>query len=77
MPCVNEQSLPQARYKAKSISHDPNSGLSIEFSEDEELLPAPTWDPDDPERRATPYSHLAKPLRVTLNEGDMLYLPSM
>lgn len=78
MPCVNEQPLPQARYRPESKSgHEPDEKLIIETSEDEELLPVPTWDVDKPEKRATTYSYLAKPLRVTLFEGDMLYLPAM
>lgn len=44
---------------------------------DAEPVPFATWDPDDPETNTTPFSHLAKPLRVTLNPGDMLYLPAM
>ena len=47
------------------------------MADDEELLPVPTWDPDEPEKRTTQYSHLAQPIRVTLDEGDMLYLPSL
>lgn len=35
------------------------------------------WDPDEPLERATPYSRFVEPLRVTLNEGDMLYLPAL
>lgn len=77
MPCVHEQLLPRARYKANASLYELRYGLAIESSEDEEMLPVPTWDPDDPETRTTPYSHLAKPLRITLNEGDMLYLPAM
>lgn len=40
-------------------------------------VPFATWDPDDPDARATPYSALARPMRVTLDPGDMLYLPAM
>ncbi|KAJ8119205.1 hypothetical protein ONZ43_g3803 [Nemania bipapillata] len=40
-------------------------------------VPFATWDPDTPDLRATPYSHLAKPMRVSLEPGDMLYLPAM
>lgn len=35
------------------------------------------WDPDSPHERATPYSALVEPLRVTLDEGDLLYLPAL
>ena len=42
-----------------------------------EKVPFAIWDPELPDRRSTPYSHLARPLEVTLNPGDMLYLPAM
>jgi jumonji domain-containing protein 7 len=40
-------------------------------------VPFPTWDPDVPEQRATKFSPLCQPLRVTLEPGDMLYLPAL
>ncbi|TID18507.1 Clavaminate synthase-like protein [Venturia nashicola] len=40
-------------------------------------LPFATYDPDSPLDTATPFSHLSKPLRVTLEPGDMLYLPAL
>lgn len=78
LPCVNEQLLPKARYKAveDSIPLSPDQ-LAIDVDENEELLPVATWDPDDPDRRTSDYSHLSKPLRVTLDESDMLYLPAL
>jgi peptidyl-lysine (3S)-dioxygenase / protease len=36
---------------------------------------SPTWDPDLPRERATKFSHMSRPIRVTLDPGDMLYLP--
>jgi jumonji domain-containing protein 7 len=42
--------------------------------------PFALWDPDSassPDNRSTPFSDLSQPLRVTLNEGDMLYLPAL
>jgi len=72
-PCVNEQLLPRGRY----ISDEASGQLSIAINESVEQLPVPVWDPDDPTERATRYSKLARPLRVTLKEGDMLYLPAM
>jgi jumonji domain-containing protein 7 len=51
--------------------------------------PFALWDPDtassrslansttSSNNRSTPFSHLSQPLRVTLNEGDMLYLPAL
>lgn len=41
-----------------------------------EPIPVAIWDPDNPGQRASKYSALSCPLRVTLNPGDMLYLPS-
>ncbi|KAM7201482.1 Cupin-like domain containing protein [Rhypophila sp. PSN 637] len=44
------------------------------------LVPFATWDPEDDDPSgdyATPYSRLAQPVRVTLEPGDMLYLPAM
>ncbi|RDI83334.1 hypothetical protein Vi05172_g6720 [Venturia inaequalis] len=40
-------------------------------------LPFATYDPDSPLDTATPFSLLSKPLRVTLDPGDMLYLPAL
>ena len=40
-------------------------------------VPFAIWDPDKPDENATRYSKLAEPMRVTLEEGDMLYLPAM
>lgn len=76
MPCVNEQPLRRAAYRY-AASDTVDGRMVIQSSEVDERLPVPTWDPDEPEKRATLYSHLSKPLRVTLNEGDMLYLPAM
>ncbi|KAK5687307.1 hypothetical protein LTS10_001445 [Elasticomyces elasticus] len=72
MPCVNEQLLRPGRY----ILTD-DGELEVRLDEEAERIPVATWDPDEPEQRTTSYSHLAKPLRVTLREGDLLYLPSM
>ncbi|CAM1508511.1 Fc.00g053590.m01.CDS01 [Cosmosporella sp. VM-42] len=70
-PCVNEQRLKPATYCRNG------DGLSLDMDSDSSTVPFATWDPDDPEKNPTPFSHLAKPLRVTLNPGDMLYLPAM
>jgi jumonji domain-containing protein 7 len=70
-PCVNEQLLPCARYtreKDGTLSLAPEKGATTPF---------PTWDPDYPLSNATAYSSLACPLSVTLEPGDMLYLPAM
>ena len=77
LPCVNEQSLPQAWYTVDKHQANGEFTLKVHDSSDQEMLPVPIWDPDVPEQRTTMYSHLSHPLRVTLNEGDMLYMPAM
>ncbi|KZF26590.1 putative pla2g4b [Xylona heveae TC161] len=73
MPCVREKELPGATY-----AQNPESGkLEIKLDEESNTVPFPTWDPDVPERSTTAFSKLSRPLRVTLNAGDMLYLPAM
>ncbi|CAK4034396.1 Hypothetical predicted protein [Lecanosticta acicola] len=67
MPCVNETALPFARFD-RSLNPAISPG---------EPIPVPIWDPDEPQARATKYSPLAQPLRVTLHAGDMMYLPAM
>jgi jumonji domain-containing protein 7 len=84
-PCVNEQMLRPARYERSS---SPSSGNGTNantdgrlelVAEDEkaERVPFAIWDPDLPRENQTRYSKLAEPMRVTLNPGDMLYLPCM
>ncbi|ORY00743.1 cupin-like domain-domain-containing protein [Clohesyomyces aquaticus] len=51
--------------------------LVVCVDEPEDSVPFATWDPDEPKKRATPFSALSRALRVTLNEGDMLYLPAL
>ncbi|KAK4219437.1 cupin-like domain-containing protein [Rhypophila decipiens] len=56
--------------EASESGHGENSGL----------VPFATWDPEDDGPSgdyATPYSKLAQPVKVTLEPGDMLYLPAM
>ena len=78
MPCVNERLLPRARYRpSNELDENVENELKIETSEDSEMLPVPTWEPGEVDARATAYSHLSVPLRSTLNEGDMLFLPAM
>lgn len=52
------------------MEKDPETGKEV-------TVPFVIWDPDKPEENATRYSKLAEPMRVTLEEGDMLYLPAM
>lgn len=49
----------------------------MKMQEEDEYVPFATWDPDDPNVRATKYSHLCEPIRVELKAGDMMYLPAM
>lgn len=70
-PFVNEQPLRPATYSRTE------HGLTLEMDANEEPVPFATWDPNSPDENATSFSHLAQPLRVTLNPGDMLYLPAM
>ena len=70
-PCVNEQPLRPATYKRG------DSGMQLEMDFNTQSVPFAIWDPDRPEQNATRFSHLARPMRVTLNPGDMLYLPAM
>ncbi|KAI1864592.1 uncharacterized protein JN550_008879 [Neoarthrinium moseri] len=69
-PCINEQELRPASYvrKGDQLVLDMEDGDSVPFA---------TWDPDRPEANSTKYSALASPIRVTLDPGDMLYLPAM
>ncbi|CAI6100475.1 unnamed protein product [Clonostachys chloroleuca] len=69
--CVNEKLVLPATYRRS------DQGLTLELDEGEDDVPLAIWDPDDPDKNTTKYSHLAKPLLVTLNPGDMLYLPAM
>ena len=51
--------------------------LVVQIDEPVSYVPFATWDPDVPHLNATPYSTYARPMRVTLEEGDMLYLPAL
>ncbi|KAI9649011.1 hypothetical protein NHQ30_001577 [Ciborinia camelliae] len=73
-PCINEVPLPSASY-TRSISNP--SMLTIKHDIPHTELPIATWDPDDPSTNPTKYSHLAQPMHVTLEKGDMLYLPAL
>ncbi|KAK5993163.1 Bifunctional peptidase and (3S)-lysyl hydroxylase Jmjd7 [Cladobotryum mycophilum] len=69
--CVNEKLLSPATYIRKG------DDFALCLDPDAEPVPLATWDPDKPLINPSPTSHLAKPIRVTLNPGDMLYLPAM
>lgn len=74
MPCVNEVNLTHTRYTPAAEGNDE---LRIEVQDGEDQIPVAVWDPEEPELRRSEYSHLSKPLKVTLQEGDMMYLPAM
>lgn len=74
MPCVNETPLSFARYCPAT---EDGEDLVIETNKDIEPIPVPLWDPDEPDVRPSAYSRYSKPLHVTLEEGDMMYLPAM
>ncbi|KAL9640410.1 MAG: hypothetical protein Q9164_000292 [Protoblastenia rupestris] len=65
--CVNEQWLLPATYD-ESMRLMPDEGA--------EKVPCAVWNPDSPEKQATMYSRFSKPMKVTLHEGDMMYLPT-
>ncbi|KAL9131821.1 MAG: hypothetical protein Q9217_000348 [Psora testacea] len=67
--CVNEQWLVPATY-------DQQMYLVEDEDEDAEKVPCAIWDPDSPEKQATIYSRFSEPMRVTLQEGDVMYLPT-
>ncbi|KAK8041314.1 hypothetical protein PG994_014321 [Apiospora phragmitis] len=60
-----------------SSSNSNSSDLELIMEEDADDVPFATWDPDNDQVNATKYSHLATPMRVTLEPGDMFYLPAM
>lgn len=76
-PCVNEKLLRPGTYARNE--QDSQLHLVMDDSENGEsgTVPFAIWDPDQPDKNATPYSKLVEPMRVTLQQGDMLYLPAM
>ncbi|KAH7318767.1 putative phospholipase [Stachybotrys elegans] len=70
-PCMNEKLLPPATYCRQG------QDLVLCLDENPDPVPFATWDPDQPDKNRDVLSHLARPLRVTLEPGDMLYLPAM
>ncbi|KAL2160648.1 hypothetical protein VTH06DRAFT_1336 [Thermothelomyces fergusii] len=79
-PAVGERDLRSAVYvrdQDREEGEEEKSGLKLVLEGEDAVVPFPTWDPDRPGENATPYSALVQPMRVTLNPGDMLYLPCM
>lgn len=72
-PCVNEQRLQPATY----VRREEDGQLELHMDNHGDAVPFAIWDPDVPDITCTPFSHLSRPLRVTLNPGDMLYLPAL
>lgn len=92
-PAVGERALRSAVYvrgdtdgkeegkdgqeRKEKSGREGRSELKLVLEGEDEVVPFATWDPDRPEENVTPYSALVQPMRVTLNPGDMLYLPCM
>lgn len=76
-PCVNEKPLRPGTYKRGADGLELVLDSPEEDVDDVESVPFATWDPDQPDESCTAYSRLAEPVRVTLERGDMLYLPAM
>ncbi|GAA5854601.1 hypothetical protein JCM8547_004904 [Rhodosporidiobolus lusitaniae] len=70
--CLHEQEYPHATY-----SFSPPSSLSITRTTPEMRIPWTPVDPTNPDLDAHPRLKLARPLTVTLEKGDMLYLPAL
>lgn len=70
-PCVSEQLVKSATYARNGDE------LELTLDDGADDVPLARWDPDNPTMNATEFSHLAKPIHVTLKPGDMLYLPAM
>jgi jumonji domain-containing protein 7 len=68
--CVGEEELSPASYQRNE------DGRLQMVMEEGEKIPFATWDPDNLQSGATKYSKYATPVRVTLETGDMLYLPA-
>ncbi|TVY48595.1 JmjC domain-containing protein [Lachnellula occidentalis] len=69
--CVNEKELSPASYVRGA-----GGGELVAQREDGDSVPFATWDPDGL-GEGTRYSSLARPVRVSLGKGDMLYLPAL
>ncbi|GAA5971832.1 hypothetical protein JCM11641_001532 [Rhodosporidiobolus odoratus] len=70
--CVHEQLYPHATY-----TFTPPSSFTLEKTSPELLLPWIPVDPLNPDLDKYPRYKLARPMTVTLEKGDMLYLPAL
>ncbi|KAF2250977.1 Clavaminate synthase-like protein [Trematosphaeria pertusa] len=79
--CVNEKAVLAGTYRLRDEGVEgeevQKEGLVIAVDEPDEYVPFATWDPDRPVENTTRFSECSLPLRVTLEEGDMLYLPAL
>ena len=73
---VCEKSCLAADHECNKTPGNDAVELSLKYDDSNGRVPFPTWDPDEPCERATKFSKLAVAIRLTLNEGDMLYLPA-
>ncbi|CAO3659635.1 unnamed protein product [Umbelopsis ramanniana] len=69
--CVHESSFPCATYVL-----DPNGKLKLEPLSGTMKTPCSPVDPSDPDLERFPRFQYAKPITVTVREGEMLYLPA-
>lgn len=69
--CLDEKELPPASYVRRD-----GSGFNV-VREEGDKVPFVTWDVDMESEGGTKHSQLAIPIRVTLEKGDMLYLPTL
>ncbi|KAE9977960.1 hypothetical protein EG328_001753 [Venturia inaequalis] len=86
-PVVGEKWVRSGTYVPTSSSSLSSQFAPLDLNSEFNLIPIPdvpshtlpfaTYDPDSPLDTATPFSLLSKPLRVTLDPGDMLYLPAL
>lgn len=80
---MNEKAVLAATYATASTSTLTSTSelkkedLQIHIDDPVTYTPFATWDPDKPGVDTTPYSKYSRPLRITLEEGDMLYLPAL
>lgn len=72
--CVDELELPRARYRS-AVKEDQALDLDAVLLDPVQITPIPSWDPDTPE--SSPRQNLVDKVIVTLEEGDVLYLPAL
>ncbi|KAH6625470.1 cupin-like domain-containing protein [Boeremia exigua] len=75
--CVGERGVLAGTYAPRDPEREGAGELVLKVDEPEAYVPCALWDPETPEVNATKYSSLARPIRVTLEEGDVMYLPAL